>query len=221
MLPRLHVLFSLLALFLLVFLLVSIPVYSKLNFNQRIFDRVEQEYGSEALTRVKGWQTLIVEHKDSDTDEKLYEVNKFFNQINFVDDIEHWQMPDYWATPIEFLGTNGGDCEDFTIAKYFSLLEIGIAPEKLRLMYVTATRPRQAHMVLAYYPSPSAVPYILDNINKRILLASQRGDLIPIYSFNGNGLWTARSQGQGPKMQSKSNNSLWNELNKRMQRDYE
>jgi predicted transglutaminase-like cysteine proteinase len=221
MLPRLHLLFSLLALFLLVFLLVSIPVYSKLNFNQRIFDRVEQEYGSEALTRVKGWQTLIAEHKDSDTDEKLYEVNKFFNQINFVDDIEHWQMQDYWATPIEFLGTNGGDCEDFTIAKYFSLLEIGIAPEKLRLMYVTATRPRQAHMVLAYYSSPNAVPYILDNINKRILLASQRGDLIPIYSFNGNGLWTARSQGQGPKMQSKSNNSLWDELNKRMQRDYE
>jgi predicted transglutaminase-like cysteine proteinase len=218
---RISVSFTFLALILLAFLLVPSPVSSALNFSQKILLKVEKTYGSDALNRMEQWQRLIEVNRKAPIDEKLYEVNQFFNRVEFIDDIEHWKQTDYWATPIEFLGSNGGDCEDFTIAKYFTLIELGVATEKLRLMYVTATRPRQAHMVLAYYSSPNAVPYVLDNINKRILPASQRGDLLPIYSFNGDGLWLARQQGQGRKMQQKSNNSLWNDLNKRMKQDYE
>jgi hypothetical protein len=59
----------------------------------------------------------------------------------------------------------------------------------------------------------------LDNINRRILPATQRRDLIPIYSFNGDGLWHAKSQGQGRRLQSKNNNSLWQDLTKRMKHE--
>jgi predicted transglutaminase-like cysteine proteinase len=163
---------------------------------------------------------VLEQQKNQSVDSQLYEINRFFNKIDFVDDMQHWGKNDYWATPVEFLATNGGDCEDFTIAKYFSLIELGVASEKLRLMYVTATRPRQAHMVLAYYETPKSVPLVLDNINRRILPATQRRDLIPIYSFNGDGLWRAKSKGQGRQLQAKNNNSLWQDLTERMKQGY-
>ena len=166
---------------------------------------------------MQDWQQLLNTSYTLPIDEKLYQVNNFFNELEFVDDIDHWGKDDYWATPVEFLATEGGDCEDFVIAKYFSLKELGVPAEKLRLMYVTATRLRQAHMVLAYYEEPNSVPLVLDNINRRILPASRRRDLLPVYSFNGDGLWLAKEQGRGQKVQQGGNNNLWNDLNKRMQ----
>lgn len=193
---------------------------SEITFTEKLFNLVKTRYNQGAETRVRDWQSLLEQQKNNSTDDQLYEINRFFNQIDFVTDREHWGKNDYWATPIELLATNAGDCEDFTIAKYFSLIELGISSEKLRLMYVTATRPRQAHMVLAYYETPKSVPLVLDNINKRILPATQRRDLIPIYSFNGDGLWQAKSQGQGRRLQAKNNNSLWQELTERMKQGY-
>ena len=56
----------------------------------------------------------------------------------FEDDDQHWHQADYWATPIETLASNGGDCEDFSIAKYFTLRELGVAEQCLRLTNVNA-----------------------------------------------------------------------------------
>jgi predicted transglutaminase-like cysteine proteinase len=193
---------------------------SEITFSEKFFNLVKTRYNQDAVARVRAWQLMLEQQKNQSVDSQLYEINRFFNKIDFVDDKQHWGKNDYWATPIEFLATNGGDCEDFTIAKYFSLIELGVASEKLRLMYVTATRPRQAHMVLAYYETPKSVPLVLDNINKRILPATQRRDLIPIYSFNGDGLWRAKSKGQGRQLQAKNNNSLWQDLTERMKQEY-
>lgn len=195
-------------------------VLSEIKFTEKVFESVANRYDKRAEERVREWQKVLNENRTSEIDEKLFEINRFFNQVNFVYDMEQWGVNDYWATPIEFLGRNGGDCEDYTIAKYFSLRELGVPADKLRLMYVTVTRPRQAHMVLAYYETPSAVPLVLDNINKRILPASQRRDLIPVYSFNGDGLWLAKEQGRGRQMQGKNNNALWQDLNDRMQQGF-
>ncbi len=190
---------------------------SKLNFDPKTLLNVKRVYGEAASQRVVALQRLINDNANASIEDKLYHVNRFFNQIQFKDDMKHWSKKDYWATPYEFLGTNAGDCEDFVIAKYFTLIEIGVPSELLRLMYVTATRPtRQAHMVLAYYPSPTDIPLVLDNINKRILPASKRRDLIPVYSFNGDGLWLAKNQGQGRQMKKLNNNRLWTELHSRM-----
>jgi predicted transglutaminase-like cysteine proteinase len=190
---------------------------SNIVFNDALFNKIRNQYDDDALERVQDWQQLLSTSHTLPIDEKLYQVNNFFNELEFVDDIDHWGKDDYWATPVEFLATEGGDCEDFVIAKYFSLKELGVPAEKLRLMYVTATRLRQAHMVLAYYEEPNSVPLVLDNINRRILPASRRRDLLPVYSFNGDGLWLAKEQGRGQKVQQGGNNNLWNDLNKRMQ----
>ena len=195
-------------------------VLPKITFPDEMFESVSARYGNKAEQRVREWQALLLKLENATTDKKLYEVNRFFNQVDFVEDIVQWHVEDYWATPIELLGNFAGDCEDYTIAKYFSLRALNIPENKLRFMYVTATRPRQAHMVLAYYETSDAIPMVLDNLNKRILPASQRQDLIPVYSFNGDGLWLAKSQGRGRQMQGQNNNSLWEDLNARMKKGY-
>ncbi len=125
--------------------------------------------------------------------QRLTVVNNFFNQrIAFRDDTEVWGVIDYWATPLELLDKGRGDCEDYAIAKYMSLLAAGVPQSRLRMVYVRAQFQgrSQAHMVLAYYPEPESEPLILDNINPEIRAASQRSDLTPVFSFNGEGLWT-------------------------------
>ncbi|GAA5316039.1 MAG: hypothetical protein AseanaTS_12440 [Candidatus Pelagadaptatus aseana] len=71
-------------------------------------------------------------------------------------------------------------------------------------------------MVLAYYPSPEAEPLILDNINKKVLPASQRKDLLPVYSFNAKNLWLAKARNKRLKADSQKNLPQWRQVNERM-----
>ena len=72
-------------------------------------------------------------------------------------------------------------------------------------------------MVLIYIEQPNKSPYVLGNFNKKLLPASQRTDLIPIYSFNGQGLWLAKSKGLGNKIENSQGVSAWNTMLKRIE----
>ena len=200
-------------------LAITSPIaQQKTVFTEQVYARINSIYGTEASENVAKWRQLVTELQSEDIDEKLYEINRFFNRFDFVDDLVHWQQKDYWATPIEFISTGAGDCEDYTIAKYFSLIELGISEDQLRLMYVTALELRQPHMVLAYYETPTSVPLVLDNINRRILPANKRRDLSPIYSFNGNGLWAAKAMGTGRKLRGSGPMKMWDDMVERLDR---
>ncbi|MFS1414228.1 transglutaminase-like cysteine peptidase [Vibrio sp. 10N.286.49.B1] len=175
---------------------------------------VSNIYGARAGKRVETWRAVLSDLQGQPEKVQLAKVNAFFNQLNFVDDIKLWGKKDYWATPLEFLGSNAGDCEDFTIAKYFSLLELGVSDKKLRLVYVKAIELNQFHMVLAYYETPRAQPLILDNLIGEIKPASKRNDLLPIYSFNGRNLWVMKTT-QGKLAGKSSRLKLWNDLRSR------
>ena len=136
--------------------------------------------------------------------------------FQFIDDSKLWGISNYWATPIEFIGVNGGDCEDYSIAKYFTLLELGIADEKMRITMVKAVKLNQYHMVLAYYETPSAMPLILDNLDGVIKPASLRNDLIPVYSFNASQLWLNKEKGRGILSGKSSKLKLWRDLRQRI-----
>lgn len=179
--------------------------------------KIRQKYGETAELRIEHWQQMIHQHQQSDDMVRLRTVNNFFNGAHFFNDIDLWHKNDYWATPLEFLARDAGDCEDFSIAKYFTLKEMGLDTSKLRITYVKAELLNQAHMVLAYYPTPSALPLILDNINKRILPASERTDLRPIYSFNADNLWLARTRNEQLKAGSPDRLGLWKDLNRRIE----
>ena len=183
--------------------------------------RLTTRLGPIAKERLTNWRTLMTNPKNRALNErqKLELVNDFMNLTPFKEDRDHWGKEDYWATPIEFLSTNAGDCEDYSIAKYFTLLMLGVPDEKLQITYVKEIKVYNvAHMVLAYFATPDAEPVILDNINKTIQPASARTDLRPIYSFNGTGLWSAKQQQEGRRQAGGSSDSIshWKELRSRV-----
>lgn len=191
-----------------------------LNFqlDAAFIEKITQRYGPSIASRVVDWQQLM-RQQQSDDMAKLTLVNNFFNQLTFRSDREVWHKEDYWATPIEFLLKGMGDCEDFSIAKYFTLKALNIPEKKIRITYVKSIKLNQAHMVLAYYPTPYAEPYVLDNLDPEIKLSHLRNDLVPIYSFNGDGLWLSKERGKGKKIGSSQQFELWNDLAKRMQQE--
>ena len=174
--------------------------------------RIRQAYGESALQRISDWQQLIRASGELDDMQKLQNANEFFNKVSFISDIDHWGKEDYWATPVQMLASNGGDCEDFSIAKYFTLRQMGIPAERMRLTYVKALELNQAHMVLTYYSTPDADPLVLDNLVTDIRTSSSRTDLLPVYSFNGNGLWLVKARGMDQHVGDPERLSRWKEV---------
>ena len=198
-------------------LLTAAAAPAALNFSAELISKVKTKYGEQASDRVLSWQVLIKLTRNLSEQEKLKRVNDFFNQhIEFVDDDYLWGVADYWATPLEVLTKGAGDCEDYSIAKYFTLKELGVPESKMRITYVKAIELNQAHMVLTYFERPGVVPVVLDNLNPVIKLASKRQDLLPVYSFNGSGLWLAKSRGMGKKLGDSSRLNQWSSLNIRL-----
>lgn len=209
-----------LSLLIFTYTLTAAPGLSVIMTEAQI-DKLGRKYGEMAERRLRSWQNLIAEIKDFDDDEKLYRVNRFFNQLNFVDDIQHWGKSDYWASPAEFLITNGGDCEDFSIAKYYTLRQVGVPIEKLSIVYVKALRLNQAHMVLTYYKTPKSTPLILDNLIPEIKPANRRPDLQHVYSFNGDNLWLSKKGRRSTLVGTSDQLKPWVQLQSRIEsQDY-
>ncbi|NMG36857.1 transglutaminase [Azoarcus sp. TTM-91] len=170
-----------------------VPAEPKLDRMQQL---ARERYGNAAEETVADWRRMMAQAQEADEVERLSRVNTFFNRrIAFEDDIVVWKQPDYWATPLETMGRAAGDCEDFAIAKYMSLRLLGIPAEKLRLIYVRAriggpqSTISQAHMVVGYFATPGGEPLVLDNLIGDVRPAARRTDLVPVFSFNSEGLW--------------------------------
>jgi predicted transglutaminase-like cysteine proteinase len=185
--------------------------------SERLMDAYSRRFGPTARIRLESWKRYAAQHRGSAfaVEDLLLDVNRTLNRIRFVDDMEHWGEADYWATPAESVASNGGDCEDFAIAKYFLLKELGIPIARLRMTYVKATKLNQPHMVLAYYPRPDAEPLVLDNLEDAVRPASQRSDLIPVYSFNDEEVWIETRGRSGSPRQIRN----WNLLLERLERE--
>ncbi len=202
--------------------------FSLVTIAQSGLDEVEvtagRRYGDEVVRQVREWRETLAKLQNVPEREQLKEANRFFNRkLDFVDDIDIWQNTDYWATPLESLAKGAGDCEDFVIAKYISLRLLGVADEKLRLIYVRArigggrSSLTQAHMVLGYFATPTAEPLVLDNLVGDILPASRRSDLFPVFSFNSNGLWVGNENAARAKPGDRL--SRWRDLVARMREE--
>lgn len=177
-----------------------------------------ERFGGAAPQRLEDWKGFARERKGAraaSERELLSLVNRRLNLIRFEDDAVHWGLQDYWATPAESVASNGADCEDFSIAKYFLLKELGVPVSRLRLTYVKALRLNQAHMVLAYYAAPDAVPLVLDNLEDSVRPATERADLLPVYSFNDEELRVVASGRAGSPGQIRN----WTDLIARLERE--
>lgn len=185
----------------------------------KILQNAEQRYGplGPGRGRIEAWSQMLQGEASASEREQLDAVNRFFNQqLNFQDDSRIWHQTDYWATPVESLIKGAADCEDYALAKYFSLRHLGIPSDKLRITYVKALTQNQAHMVLTFYSSPTADPLVLDNLIGDIRPASQRKDLLPVYAFNAEGVYLPGANG-GKRSSDSKKLSRWQDVLKKMQ----
>lgn len=204
--------------------LVATTLVASIPSHDKVSQIAQQRYGARVKVLLDRWFEVMQTSASLSEEEKIRKVNEFFNRrVHFVEDIEAWGKSDYWATPLETLGRGQGDCEDFSIAKYFTLRFLDVPNSKLRLTYVKAkigglySDITQAHMVLGYYPTPDAEPLILDNLITDVRPASRRPDLSPVFSFNSEGLWV----GSGPTSKSAGSStarlSRWRDVMAKMQ----
>lgn len=198
---------------------VSLSVIAEPSLSA-LYNKMKAQYGVQGAETLLRWSELLTQAKTEPQNTQLVMVNDFFNQqIYFQNDQAIWGVSDYWATPVQTMGKRTGDCEDFSIAKYITLLKLGVPSNQLRLVYVKAdvglAKP-QAHMVLAYYPTPASEPVILDNLNPEIRPASKRRDLKPVFSFNSEGLWVG-NENQPKVKKPETRLSRWRDVLIRMQ----
>lgn len=190
-----------------------------LQFNRAtLVQHTRTQHGAAGAQRVERWLAMLERAaSEPDIPAQLVVVNAFWNRnVREGVDAVIWKQEDYWATPLETLGRGIGDCEDFVIGKYFSLVHLGVPPDRLRLIYVRAQvgGASIAHMVLGYYTRPDAEPLILDNLRDSIQSAAQRRDLTPVFSFNADGVYVA-----GAARASVDRISRWQGLLLRMQQE--
>ena len=158
---------------------------------------IEKTYNKGAVKRILSLVDLMNKLYSKSDKEKLLAVNKFFNEVPYASDMKTYKRKDYWANRTEFLGRDRGDCEDYTFAKYFTLVQLDVSKTKMKAFYCKSLTYNQAHMVLAYFRKPRSVPFILGNYNYKILPATKRTDLKPIKLYNGDALYIAKLKKQG------------------------
>lgn len=167
----------------------------------KLLNSYKKKYGGQAVRRLDGLLAMMEEQSGLPEDQIVINVNNFFNQLEYRSDRTTWNKSDYWASRLEFLGRGKGDCEDFAVAKFLTMMQLGVPDKKIFLTYVRAVGfPEPAHLVATYYKTPGTVPFVLDNYVKKILPATQRPDLVPVYSFTARDLYIQKQHGLGKRL---------------------
>jgi predicted transglutaminase-like cysteine proteinase len=132
------------------------------------------------------WLAFLDQLETGALSEQLIQVNRYVNEIQYMQDVANWGESDHWAAPAEFFA-NGGDCEDYAIAKYFLLRELGVPPEQLKIVVLHDRRRRQTHAVLTVTRDHRTL--VLDNLRDRIVPWRELDHYLPIYSLNERSAW--------------------------------
>ncbi|WP_297529438.1 transglutaminase-like cysteine peptidase [Thiohalobacter sp.] len=136
---------------------------------------------------LRQWRAFLDGLRGRPLTEQLQAVNAYANRKPYVLDIDNYGIPDYWAVAREFL-YNGGDCEDYAITKLFSLLWLGVAPERMRLVVLQDTNLRIPHAVLAVFTDDGRT-LILDNQIQAVVEDRSIVHYVPVYSINQQAWW--------------------------------
>jgi len=112
---------------------------------------------------------------------QIDQVNRFVNKVRYRTDKAVWGSDDYWAAPGEFFAS-GGDCEDFAIAKYYSLRTLGVPAERMRIVVLYDTKRKTAHAVLAINLGRREL--LLDSLQSGLVTWARVPQYRAIYSIN-------------------------------------
>jgi predicted transglutaminase-like cysteine proteinase len=172
----------------------DLTAFSKWNDMISHHDWEEQRKGAKLPCRVTSafkcrrdeWQDLLTRIEGKDWKARIAAINSFMNEAEYITDIRNWGMADYWASVREFLRKDG-DCEDYAIAKYYSLKALGFNVSDMRVVVLEDTNLKTAHAVLAV--SLNGETLILDNQMPDVVKATSILHYRPIYSINEQAWW--------------------------------
>jgi predicted transglutaminase-like cysteine proteinase len=147
------------------------------SFTKHELNSIKIELGNIAKNRAHDYDKTISSLKNIPKPKQLIKVNVYLNQLLPQVDMLNQHTIDYWETPKEFLTCGYGDCEDYAIIKYFTLIKLGFDKNKLFITTVHEKYSGGYHMVLSYFKEKNKPPLILDNLSFRILDLKFREDL--------------------------------------------
>lgn len=159
--------------------------------------------------RYKRFYKFLKEAQEFDTIKKLNRVNSFINKILPQHDSQSQNALDYWSTPKEFLIDGRGDCEEYAMTKYFTLVKLDMEKEKFYLAIVKVKGTPTMHLVLLYFETPKSIPLVLDNLSWKVLDLNKRKDLTVQVVFNEFNSYILKNNYLDKKV-----NINWGELNK-------
>ena len=205
-------------------LLISSLMYGKtLELTPKDIEKIEASQHKKAiLKRFDNYEKLKVKIKGYSLIRKLSHINTFYNKILPQHDTQKYGISDYWSTRKEFLIDGRGDCEDYVIAKYLSLLELGFSKEKLFLSIVNVKGREGDHMVLFYFKDRKSIPYVLDNLSFKVLPLDRRKKIDVKVAFNQEEAYLIRNHKLAKKVKIDwGKDKKWERLLKRIYKNNE
>ena len=145
--------------------------------------------------RPKAWRDFLATLDGKTRRQQVDAVHQYMNQRTYIEDLPNYGVPDYWATPREFLGKDG-DCEDYAIAKYMSLRTLGFKDSELRVVVLQDLNLGVAHAVLIVYLDGQAL--LLDNQIGRVIDQAKVRHYRPYYSINEKSWWLHKAAADMP-----------------------
>ncbi len=159
------------------------------HFTTNDYISIEQKSGKIAKNRAIDYQKKLRYIKKHTKEKQLNMINHYLNQLlPQYDDIIQ-KKEDYWSSPKEFLTMGYGDCEDYVIIKYFSLIKLGFDEKKIFITTVHEKYTGSYHMVLSYFKDKDKSPLVLDNLSFRVLDLNTREDIQADIFINSNGVY--------------------------------
>lgn len=156
------------------------------NHTQGLVDD-ECEPGLFSICFLKELQELTEQLKSQDDWEKIILINTFVNQIRYREDIQTYGINDYWAIPQEFFDNEMGDCEDYSLSKYYALKAAGIKIDNLQIAVVKDVNIGIYHAILIV--KHDGKNYVLDNRLDQVVAEEQLRHYKMIYTINEKNWW--------------------------------
>jgi predicted transglutaminase-like cysteine proteinase len=135
---------------------------------------------------LRNWHRIIAAAAQLPPDQQIGAINTAFNRWPYKEDTEVYGLQEYWATPSEFMA-HSGDCEDYAIAKYFALRQLGFSKDAMRVVILKDRIRGVGHAVLAIYRQDRIL--ILDSLSNMILPDDRYKHYVPQYSMNETTRW--------------------------------
>jgi len=182
--------------FILFLLITNIFASNYPTFSKNDLKLITCKSGDIAKNRVIDYTSTMIRLKKLPRRQQIVLANRYLNQLLQRPDAFNQEIRDYWETPKEFLSIGFGDCEDYAIIKYFTLIKLGVPRHRLFLTTVYEKQSATYHMVLSYFEYFFRPPLILDNLSFRILSIKKRDDLIIGNFINHQGVFKLNEKNQ-------------------------